>query len=71
MSQHLEYMDAKYVEVAYGPETEIAAAEDPTEDYVLSLFVDEGVIITGTRDEIAHLLLRAVEEVKKSLPKCT
>lgn len=65
--QHLEYMDARYIEVSYGPESDIAAAEDPTNENVLSLFVDEGVVITGTAHELLNLTARIVLAISEEV----
>jgi hypothetical protein len=61
--QHLEYMAAKYIQVNYAPESLIEAAEDPSEDNVLSLFADEGVVITGTPRELVDLIQRMYRAV--------
>lgn len=64
MSIHWEYLAANTVSVEYLDERDVYSAINPTKQNVLAIVVDDGVIITGTAEELAAVGQRIIDVVR-------
>lgn len=64
----LEYPWAPAISVAYGPEKNLPGAERSGEQNVLLLTQTDGLVITGTKQEILALLERARNAIEPLPP---
>lgn len=64
MSINWEYLDARSASVAYMDERDLYSAEDPTEQNVLVISGDEGIVVVGSAEELLAFAERVVATVK-------
>ena len=58
MGVRLEYLDVRYVSVAYVNELDVAVAENPEDRNVLVLSYDEAIAIVGSAEQLIDLAER-------------
>jgi len=64
----LDYLWAPAISVAYGPEKNLPGVTDPGQGNVLLLMQTDGVVITGTKQEILAMLERARNAIEPLPP---